>query len=142
MSAFNPRFPSTTMEQAPLYCRDCKTSKPRDQFKLRKRDDKYGRKGEPTSKCSHCTTRNENGCQALKRKRNEEGLDPAEDPPEPDPTISIEQFTTMLHDRALSGDLCCRMRVSTQGLAGEEAEVVKVIVGRVREATGFRFTYG
>ena len=127
------------MDQAPfLRCIDCEVRKPRDQFKLRERDDKYGKKGDPTRKCSLCTTRNQNRHLNLKRKRNEEDPNLAE----LDPTISIEQRTTMLHEQALRGDLCCRMRVSTQGLAVAEAEVIRVIVGRVWEATGFRFTYG
>ena len=75
----------------------------------------------------------QNRCYKLKWKCNEEDPDAAE----PDTTISIEQFTSTLHERAFRGDICCWMHVSTQGMAGEEAEVIRVIVGCMWEATGF-----
>jgi len=125
------------MEQAPLlYCRGCYTNKPSDQFKLRERDDSYGRKGDPTSQCSPCAANKQDRDQNRKRKRDE---DLSEDPAEPGPTISIEQFTAPLHQQARRRDLCCWTRISTQGLAAEEDVVLKVIAGRVWEATGFRF---
>jgi len=77
-----------------------------------------------------------------KRKRDEEGLDPSEDPAEPNPTISIEQFTALLREQALAENICYSARVSTQGLTGEVDEICSKAVGRVWEATGFRFTYG
>ena len=38
------------MEHQPLLtCQACKVNKPKEQFNLRKRDDSFGKKGEPTS---------------------------------------------------------------------------------------------
>ena len=67
--------------------------------------------------------------------------DPSGDPAEPDRTISLEQFTALLHEQALTSDISCSARVFTQGLTGEVDEIFAVIVGRVWEATRFRFTY-
>jgi len=86
-------------------------------------------------------TRNQQGCQILKYKRDKEGLDSSEDPLELDPAISSKQFTALLHGHARRGDLCCHMCISNQVIAEEEDEMFKVIVGRVWEATGFRFTF-
>jgi len=77
----------------------------------------------------------------MRRKHEEEGPEPSEGPVEPNPIISLEQFTTLLHKQALSGDTHCRSRVSTQGLVGEGDEISKVIAVHVWEATGFKFTY-
>jgi len=130
--------PTTTMEQAPLlYCRSCHTNKPSDQFKLRERNDNYGRKGEPTSQCSLCAAKKHNRQTNRKRKRDE---DPSEDPAEPGPIMSIEQFTAMLHQRARRGDLCFRTHISTQGLAAGEYIESKIASARVWEATGIRFS--
>ena len=86
-------------------------------------------------------TRNRQTRQEKKRKRDEDGAHPSEDPAEPAPIGSIDQFTELLRQQALEGGICCRMRVSTQGLAAEEDEIIKIIAGRVWEATGFRFTF-
>jgi len=143
MSVLNPTFPAATMEQAPLFhCCDCKKIKPKDQFAVRTRNNKHGKKGEPSSRCSSCTAKEHDRWIIRKRKRDGEGLDPSEDPAEPSPTIFIEQFTALLHEQALADDICCSARVSTQGLTGEVDEICKKLVGRVWEATGFRFTYG
>ena len=100
-TSFEPSLVSTTMEQAPLLnCHNCKTSKLRDQFNVPKKDDKHGRKGESTSKWSSYTIRNQQGRQNLKLKRDEERPNPSEDPPEPGPANSIEQFTALLHEQA------------------------------------------
>ena len=56
------------------------------------------------------------------------------------PFLSIEQFTTILTKNAQMGDFCCRARVSTEGLTGDEEGMSKVVVNHVWEATGFRFT--
>ena len=79
--------------------------------------------------------------QEKKRKRDEDGAHPSEEPAEPAPIQSIDQFTELLCQQALEGDISCRVRVSTQGLAGEEDAILKIIAGRVWEATGFRFTF-
>ena len=76
-----------------------------------------------------------------KRKRDEEGLHSSGDPEDPEHTTSIEQFTALLQEQARTGNICCSARVSTQGLAGEVDEICAGIVGRVWEATGFRFMY-
>ena len=132
------------MDQAPLlYCLQCKNSKPRDEFALRIRSNKYGARGEPSSKCSSCVAKERHRHENRKRKRDEEGHETPMDPAEPDrPMLSVEQFMALLHEQALAGDICCSVRVSTQGLAGEADEICARIVGRVWEATGYRFTYG
>ena len=142
MSVLNQTFPSASMEQAQIFsCHYCGIKKPIDQFKIREKDDKYGRKGKPTSRCSRCVTISCNRCQSTKRKRDEEGPDPSEHPVEPSATVSIAQFTEELQKCAPRGDICYSARISTQGLDGDEDEICKVIVGCVWEATGFRFTY-
>ena len=131
------------MEHATLFCcHNCENKKPWDEFKLREKDDKYGRKGEPTGRCLPCAEKERHRRQNAKRKRDEEGLNPSGVPEEPEPILPVEQFTVLLRELALGGDPSCRTRVSTQGLVGEDGEVFKVIIGRVWEATGFRFTYG
>ena len=131
-----------TMDQATLhYCSGCKTKTSQDQFSLRQKDDKYGLKGEPTGRCTSCTMRNKQAHQNLKRKRIEEGTTPSECPDEHDTVITIEKFTALLRQQALMGDLHYRARVSTQGLAEEEEDILKIIVGHVWDATGFRFTF-
>jgi hypothetical protein len=128
---------SPTMDQAPLhFCRDCSAWKPKDQIHLRQKDDRFGCKGEPTGRCTSCTTRNHQRRQDMKRKRAD---DPSEVSAEPSPPRSIEQFTTVLHQQAHTDNFCCRARVSTEGLAGNEDDLLKVLAGRVWEATGFRF---
>ena len=79
--------------------------------------------------------------QEKKRKRDEDDAHPSEDPVEPTPIRSIDEFTELLHQQALQGEICCRIRVSTQGLAAEEDAIFNIIAGRVWEATGFRFTF-
>ena len=79
--------------------------------------------------------------QEKKRKRDEDSAHPFEDPAEPAPIRSIDQFTELLRQQALEGTIRCRMRVSTQGIAAEEDAILKIIAGRVWEATGFRFTF-
>ena len=128
------------MEQAPLlYCHTCKNSKPKDQFKLCEKDDQYGKKGEPTGKCSPCMTRKQQRDQNKKQKHTEEGSD---DPVEPGHIISIEEFTASLRQQACMDDISYHAHVSTQGLPEEADEAFNVIAVRVWEATGFRFTYG
>ena len=139
---FEPDIPPTTMEQEPLlYCRDCKSSKSRDQFNSCQRDDKHGAKGEPTSKCTDCVMRNQQRRQITKRKRDEEGPNPSEGPSELDPVLSMEEFSTLLPNQALEGNLCCRACVSTQEMDDDDAEKYNVIAGHMWEATGFRFRF-
>ena len=96
----------STMEQASLlHCHDCKNNKTKDQFILRKRNNKYGVRGEP------------------------------------DRTTYNQHFTALLHEQAIMGVTSSFARSSTQRLAGEADETCTGIVGRVWEATGFRFTY-
>ena len=131
------------MEQEPLiYCHDCHVSKPRDQFALRKRSDKHGEKGEPTSRCSPCAEKERHRRETKKRKRSEENPNLCVDPEEPNCLISLEQFAARLHEEALTGVISYSARVSTQGLSEEAGVICSMIVGRVWEATGFRFTYG
>ena len=86
-------------------------------------------------------TRNRQLRQEKKRKRNEDAAHPSEDPAEAAPIRSINQFMELLHQQALEGDISCRACVSTQGLAAEEDAILKIIAGRVWEATGFRFMF-
>lgn len=133
---------SATMEEEPLLqCRDCHSRKPRDRFALRKKSDKHGAKGNPSTRCLPCAEKRHQR-ETKKRKRVEECPDLYGDPGEHDPIISLEQLTAQLHEEALAGVISCSTRVSTQELSGEAEDICSVIVGRVWEATGFRFTYG
>jgi len=130
------------MEQEPLLrCRNCESSKPRDQFPLRERNSKHGARGEPSSSCVSCTAKARDRREIKKRKRDEEGPGTHGDTPEPDRILSIKQFTTLLREKALTGVISCSAHVSTEGLDGEEEGICSRIVGHVWEATGFRFTY-
>jgi len=80
--------------------------------------------------------KNQQGRKELEIKRDGEDSNP----PEPGPAISIEQFTELLHQQALTGDICCRAHVSTHVIAAEEEEEFKILARRVWEATGSRFT--
>ena len=132
---------SLTMEHQLLFtCHDCRVNKPKEQFSLRKRDDSFGKKGEPTSRCTECATRFKQIRQNSKRKRENEGPDTLRSALMDTPLLSIEQFTTILTNHAQMGDLCYHAHVSTQELTGDEEGMIKVIVNRVWEATGFRFT--
>lgn len=143
MSVLNPTLPSATMDQALLFhCLHCKNKKPIDQFILRRKDDKYGLQGQPTSSCTSCAAKAQQRREVKKRKRVEEVDGPSGDPPETNRPISLEQFTTLLHQQALTGDINCVACVSTQGLFGEDDKVCAAIVARVWKSTGFRFTYG
>jgi len=63
---------------APLHtCCNCKQLKQLTEFKLRMKDDRHGKKGEPTSKCTECTIRSQISRQKLKRKHDN---DDAEEP--------------------------------------------------------------
>ena len=129
------------MEQEPLpRCHDCRNCKPIDQFPLRKQNSKHGSRGKPSATCIVCTAKARDRREIKKRKRNEEGIDTYEDAPEPNRVLAIEQFTMLLREKSLTDVLSCSARVSTRELDGDENEICSVIVGRVWEATGFRFT--
>jgi len=131
------------MEQEPLFrCHDCTTSKPREEFSIRKRDSKHGVQRDVPSRCASCAATERERCKIRKRKRDEKGLDLSGGPEEPNRPMSIEQFTTLLREKALTGVFSFSARVSAQGLAGNADDICKVLVARVWEATGFRFTYG
>ena len=131
------------MDQAGLsYCLHCKNKKPIDQFILRKKDDKYGLQGEPTSSCTSCATKAQQRRDMKKRKWVEEGIHLSGDPAEANCPTSLEQFAALLHKQALTGDICYSARVSIQGLSREEDEIFTAIVGHVWEATRFWFMYG
>ena len=131
------------MEQAALfYCHDCHGKKLKDQFKLHSKDNKYGKKGDPTSRCLPCAENERQRRQNKKRKRDEECLNPSESPATPDPIIPIEKFTELLRELARGPEIDWRTCVSTQGMVGEEEDISKLILRRVWDATGFRFTYG
>ena len=121
-------------------CHDCRNRKPIDQFPLRKQNSKHGSRGEPSATCIVCTAKARDRREIKKRKRNEEGLDTYEDALEPNRVLAIEQFTMLLREKSLADVISCSARVSTQGLYGDENAICSVIVGRVWEATGFRFT--
>ena len=129
----------TTMEQAPFhFCRDCMTRKPINQFNLHQRNDKYGAKGEPTGRCTHCTVRNQQRHQDLKRKHGE---NPSGCLPEPSPALSTQQFMILLQEQALKGNLSYQTCVLTQGMTDEEGDIFDVIAACVWDATGFRFMF-
>lgn len=131
------------MEQAALfYCHDCKGKKPKDQFKLHLKDNKYGKKDDPTTRCLPCAEKERQRRQNKKRKRDEEGINSSESLATPDPIISIENFTELLRELAREPDIDWRTCVSTRGMVGEEDDILKLILRRVWDATGFRFTYG
>ena len=143
MSVLNLLNPSATVEQEPLFrCHNCKHRKTRDEFLLYKKNTKHGVQGEPSTRCSSCAVTERETRQLKKRKRDEEGIDLTGDPPQPDWSISIEQFMTLLREKALTSIISWSTHVSTQGLVGNADEMCAAIVGCVWEATGFRFTYG
>ena len=79
------------MEQATLiYCRNCKSKKPSNQFKLREKDNKYGRKGEPTGRCLPCAEKERHIRRNNTQRRDHEGLNP-----EPDSILPVERFTVL-----------------------------------------------
>ena len=75
--------------------------------------------------------------QSTKRKHNEEVSDPSEGLAEPDCTVSIARFTAWLQKLAPRGNISYSARISTLGLAGDENEIRKVILGHVWEVTWF-----
>ncbi len=124
------------MEGQPLYfCGDCKEHKSKDLFDQRQAGDT-----EPTSNCTQCTTRNQHTRQNSKRKRDNEEPDILKELPTDAPVQSIEEFTVLLTRHAQMGDLCFRTRVLTDEPTGEGEEMTKVVIARVWEATGFKFT--
>lgn len=77
--------------------------------------------------------------QIQKLKRAEEG---SEDPVEPNTILSMEDFTTLVHQQAIAGDINWSGCVSTQELPREAEDAFKAIAACVWAATGFRFQYG
>jgi len=58
---------------APLHpCHACEPLKPLGEFKLRAKDDQYGKKGDTTSKCTPYTPRNQLSRQNMERKHGAE----------------------------------------------------------------------
>src|SRR5258706_15333112 len=120
MSVLNAIFPSATMEQEPLFsCHDCHHRKPKAHFALRKKTDRHGPEGEPTSRCLPCAEQERHRHENKKRKQLEEGTDPSGDPPECNRPISLEQFTEQLHEKACTGVFSYSGCMSTQGISGE-----------------------
>ena len=125
---------------APLHhCHACKSLKPLTEFKLREKDDQYGRKGDPTSKCTLCTLRNQKSRQNLKRKR---------EPEEPTSVcvnnsllpVDQDQSTALLANRTPDGSLRFSTRVTAEGVVGDTKSIACITAGYVWEATGYRFT--
>ena len=85
----------------------------------------------PSSSCGPCTAKARDQREIKKRKRDEEALDAYGDTPERDRVLSIEQFTALLREKALTGVISCSAHVSTQGLDGEEDDICSRIVGHV-----------
>ena len=132
MSVLHPTFPSTTMEQAPLFCcHNCKSSKPKDQFELHKTSNKYGAQGVPLSRCSSCVVKEQDRNEKRKRKRDEDGNDMSRVPAGPNRVISIDQFMAMLREQCLTGVISFSAHVSIQGSYGEEDGICTVIAGHV-----------
>jgi hypothetical protein len=126
---------------APLYpCHNCRQLKPLSEFELRAKDDRYGKKGDPTTKCTPCALRNRLSRQNKKRKH---------EPDEPtsvctnDPVLPVDRdrfMAALLTRRAPDGSLSCCMRVTTEGMVGDTKVIADIIAGDVWEATGYRFT--
>ena len=98
--------------------------------------------GDVLSRCASCAAKERERYKIRKRKRDEEGPDLSRGPAEPDRPLSIEQFTALLREKALTGVISCSARVSAQGIAGNADGICTVLVGHVWEATGFWFMYG
>ena len=81
------------------------------------------------------------GREKNKRKRDEEVTTSSESREDPDGIIPIERFIELLAELARGREIDCRTRISRQGMVEEEDEIFKLIVKRVWEATGYRFTY-
>ena len=130
------------MEGQPLYCcRDCEKHKSKDLSNLRQAGDSDDRlQGEPTSKCTQCTTTSQHTRQNSKRKRDNEEPDILNELPTDAPDLSIEEFTALLTRHAQMGDLCLRTRVLAHELIGEGEEMIELVTARVWGATGFKFT--
>jgi len=100
---------------APLHaCCHCKQLKQLTEFKLRVKDDRHGKKGEPTSKCMECTIRSQISRQKLKRKHDNDDTEEPMDLRNNDSALPLDQFTTLLANQASDGSLSCRMRVTTE----------------------------
>jgi len=126
---------------APLHaCCHCKQLKQLTEFKLRVKDDRHGKKGEPTSKCMECTIRSQISRQKLKRKHDNDDTEEPMDLRNNDSALPLDQFTTLLANQASDGSLSCRMRVTTEGMVEGSKGTADIIAGHVWEATGYRFT--
>jgi len=126
---------------APLHaCCNCKQLKQLTEFKLRVKDDRHGKKGEPTSKCTECTIRSQILRQQMKRKHDN---DDAEEPMDlwiNDSALPVHRFTTILANQASDGSLSCRMCVITEGMVEDSKGTADIIAGHIWEATGYRLT--
>jgi hypothetical protein len=126
---------------APLHpCHPCKQLKRLGVFKLRVKDDRYGKKGDPTSKCTECTLQNQISRQKRKRKHDEDEDEEPTDLCINRPALPLDQFTVLSANRASDGSLSCCTRVTTEGMVGDTKEVADILVGHIWEATGYRFT--
>jgi len=86
-------------------CHVCKQLKPLSEFNLGAKDDRYSKKGEPTSKCTLCTLHSQLSRQRTKRKH---ANDDAEEPTSlsiDDSVMCVDQFTALLANRASDGRL-------------------------------------
>jgi hypothetical protein len=135
-----PDLVDTSMDPPLRTCHDCKQLKPLSEFKLREKDDRYGKKGGPTSRCTQCTLRSQLSRQNLKRKRANDDAEELISLCISDSVLSVDQFTAQLANRAPDGSLRCCTRIATQGMVGNTKEVANIIAGHVWEATGYRFT--
>ena len=113
VSVLNPISPSAIMEQEPLFCcHNCKSSKPREEFSIHKKDSKHGVQGDPLSRCASCMAEEWERHKIRKQKQDEEGPDLSRGPAEPDQSISVKQFTALLREKALTGVISCSAHVS------------------------------
>ena len=122
------------MDQEPLCHCYCGDSKPRDQLPLCKKNHKH------TRVSHHPAMPPGDQHKMTKQKHNEEGFDMNGDTPEPGHILSIKEFTTLLHKKAVTGVFSYSAQVSTQRIDGEDEYMCSRIIGHVWEATGFQFT--
>jgi len=137
---FAPDLVDSPMDTLQHLCRTCNQLKLLSDFKLRAKDDQYGKRGDPTSKCTRCTLQNQQSRQ--KRKRTQSNVD-IEEPLSLHTNISalpIDQFMALVANRASDGSLSCCTHVTTEGMVGDTKETADIVAGHIWEATGYRFT--
>jgi len=76
----------------------------------------------------------------MKRKRHENDAEEPTDTCISDSSVPLDHFTAISANQASDSSLRYSTRVTTQGMVGDSKELADLIVGRIWEATGYRFT--